>query len=162
MKSQSVTAENVRSLIVYDPETGAMSLISGLGRRTGTKDKYLRITIHGCTFPVHRLAWLYMTGEWPLHHIDHRDRDRRNNKWSNLRQATPAENSMNQVAHRDNTSGFKGVTSNPNSKANPWRAYIGRSGGKRYLGSFPTAEQAHEKYLEEATRRFGEYARGNK
>jgi hypothetical protein len=156
-----VTAGNIKSLVSYDPETGIMRRLSEQSKRTGTKDRYPRITIYGRVFAVHRLAWLYMTGEWPRHHIDHRDRDPWNNRWENLREATPSQNHMNRVAHRNNACGLKGVRRNPGSKKNPWRAQISEAGKAKHLGSFPTAEQAHAKYIEEATRLYGEFARGN-
>ena len=50
---------------------------------------------------AHRLAWFYCYGKFPDFTIDHLDNDKTNNRISNLRDATNADNSQNkpQSAH---------------------------------------------------------------
>jgi len=61
------------------------------------------------TFLAHRLAWLYMTGEWPEKHIDHINGEATDNRFVNLRDVAHEENSKNLKIRYDNTSGFTGV-----------------------------------------------------
>lgn len=87
--------------------------------------------------------------------IDHIDCDGLNNRRRNLRQATRAQNCMNQRTRSDNKSGFKGVQKR-NSK---WEARIWVSGKVERLGQFETAEDAHAAYCAAASRRHGKFAR---
>lgn len=60
-------------------------------------------------YRAHRVAWLYMTGEWPPGEIDHINGDKQDNRFSNLRICTHQQNNHNQAIRRNNTSGVKGV-----------------------------------------------------
>jgi hypothetical protein len=93
-----LTAERLRELLDYDPETGVFTrrITTGRNRRWKAGDKvsgrpsattgYLGIGIGKRRYAAHRLAWLWMTGEWPKNLMDHRDCDRTNNRWVNLRE----------------------------------------------------------------------------
>lgn len=98
----------LKSILDYEPETGIFrwkivkrgwrgKTIAFPGDRAGhiERDGYWRISIDGKFYLMHRLAWLWMTGDWPEIVIDHKDRDKGNNKWANLRDATYSENSRN-------------------------------------------------------------------
>jgi hypothetical protein len=106
---------------------------------------------------AHRLAWLYMTNEWPLCNIDHKDGDKTNNKWANLRLASVSQNAANKKRPATNTSGFKGVYWAP--KSQKWAAQIEVNGHSIYLGLFATREGAHAIYCKAATEYFGGFAR---
>lgn len=90
--------------------------------------------------------------------VDHVDGNGLNNQRANLRFATRGQNRANAPAPRSNRSGFKGVAVYP-GKPNPYRAFACVSGKTVYLGSFPTPELAHVRYLEEARRIYGAFAR---
>ena len=93
---------------------------------------------------AHRLAFLHVTGGWPPHHIDHRDGDPANNRWTNLRPATNAENMQNRHSvSSNNKSGRLGVS--PNGYG--WMSQIRLNGKVRHLGTFATVEDAHLAYL---------------
>ena len=96
-----------------------------------------------------------MTGEWGRPAIDHRDGNSTNNRWSNLRRATPSQNNANRRRPRHNTSGYKGVY----FRWGFWRACIKRNGRRIYLGVFATPEEAHAAYVAAARKLFGEFAR---
>jgi hypothetical protein len=106
---------------------------------------------------AHRLAYLYMTGEWPPAGIDHRDTNRSNNRWNNLRAATQLQNSTNSSIRIDNTSGYKGVYWHIGARK--WRAQIVSKGKIHLLGYFSTPQAAHRAYCEAAIRLHGEFAR---
>jgi hypothetical protein len=154
-----ITAERLRSLLSYNPETGIFTWRVRRGRiLAGTvtggigSHGYVEIRVDYRLYLAHRLAWLYMTGEWPKETIDHRDLDRTNNRWRNLREATFGQNNTNRRAR--GAQGLKGVTKNR-------RAYVAQiqvAGRNRYLGSFATPEAAHAAYVA-ASSAHGEFAR---
>jgi hypothetical protein len=117
-----LTAEYVRSILRYEPSTGKFywrhrdSLTKSLnardaGRKAGYptgKNKW-GIQIDGRPYLAHRIAWLYMTGQWPTNILDHKDQNGKNNRWNNLREADHTQNSRNRKRDVRNKSGRKGV-----------------------------------------------------
>lgn len=146
-----INHEDLKFWIIYDPETGQFTWRRGprRGRRAGTKPTatrlYRRVMVEGVEYLEHVLAWFYMTGSWPEGEVDHRNRDKLDNRWSNLRDVTPQINAQNKGHYRNNTSGFKGVTYCPRNGR--WSAKIKRNGRQFWLGYHPSAESAHEAYL---------------
>ncbi len=131
-----------------------------VGQRAGTykhHKKYVLIEILGTCYQAHRLAWFYMTGQWPKDQIDHINMDRCDNRFVNLREATNGQNAVNKK--HANRTGFKGVKHCAWLKENPFMAQIRRDNKIAYLGCFPTAEEAHEAYKKAAIEIHGEYAR---
>lgn len=146
--------EFLKSRLEYDKETGLFIRIKnvsgnkgGVGNVAGNigDEGYIVINFRGKKKKAHRLAWLYMTGEWPEKDVDHMNGDRADNRWINLRAADDSINAQNQrKASSNNKSGYLGVS----QKGNRFKASI-RSEGKRiYLGLFDTAIIAHEAYVE--------------
>lgn len=131
--------------IGYDPITGIIFRRSS-GRIIGYEngDGYLVIVYKNKKYRAHRLIWFHQTGKWPDCQIDHRDGNKSNNQWSNLRQATLAENSRNCAIRKDNTSGFKGVAFH--KLTGKWQAYIRVNGRRIHLGNHTTKEQAADAY----------------
>ncbi|PSH64745.1 hypothetical protein CU103_12440 [Phyllobacterium sophorae] len=106
---------------------------------------YISISVNGRPYRAHRLAWLFVTGEWPEDDIDHKNGIRDDNSWSNLRPATRAENQQNRTKRVDNKSGYIGVTwYKPTGK---WNAQIKVGGKKKSLGLHDHPEPAYEAYL---------------
>jgi hypothetical protein len=160
----SLTQERLKHLLEYDPEDGVFTRrvacrpCCRAGDEAGYMHKgYRRVTIDGSAYLVHRLAFLWMTGEWPTGHVDHRDGNKLNNKWSNLRPATWTQNQGNKPVRLDSTSGLKGVAWRP--RIQKWVAYIGSNKQRVHLGVFTSKEDAHDAYVKAAQIRFGEYAR---
>lgn len=89
--------------------------------------------------------------------VDHENRDGLDCRRSNLRPATPSENSMNTAVRRDNKSGFKGV--GWHSKQKKWIASIRVNYKLIHLGSFDSPEEAAKAREEAARRLHGEFAR---
>lgn len=160
-----LTAAGLRELFEYDPTTGVFTRLvyrspnAKPGDIAGTpgKDGYVQIQIDGKLYKAHRLAWLYVKGEWPPHGVDHRDTIKSNNAWINLRAATPAQNAGNCGPRTSNTSGYKGVCRI--KKNGKWMAQIQIGGRFNFLGYFETAEQAHAAYCVAAELHFGEFSR---
>lgn len=98
-----------------------------------------------------------MTGKWPTHEIDHKDNDRANNKWLNLREATRNQNQANITLTKRNSTGVKGVYWH--SKNQCYVASIKPNGRNIYLGSFRELDAAAKAYKIAADIYFGEFAR---
>lgn len=158
----ALTADRLREVIHYDPVTGIFTWNIPSGRRVKAGDRagsfnkslgYRVIAIDCERHYEHRLAWLYMTGEWPLKDLDHKNTHKDQNNWDNLREATMAQNIANIGQWRHNTSGLKGAYFH--RQAQRWYSTI----GGEYLGLFDTKEEAHAAYAVAAARKFGEFAR---
>lgn len=100
---------------------------------------------------MHRL----ITGAPAARFVDHADSDGLNNRRSNLRVCTPAENQRNQRTHRTNRLGLKGVW----QASNGYRASLKTEGRTYHFGPYPTPEEAHAAYCQAAVEHFGEFAR---
>lgn len=168
MSTLPVNPERLREIFDYDPETGILlwkrrdDVSAKLNSRCVGKiagdapgPDYIQIGIGGRKYLAHRIIWAMMTGNWPKNYIDHVDRNKSNNRWANLREATKAQNGANRGVPVNNTSGFKGVTFNKH--VGKWQAQL----GKQYLGCFDSAVDAHEKYLGALRARFAEFARSS-
>ncbi|HBA3774519.1 TPA: HNH endonuclease [Escherichia coli] len=130
----------------YNKETGIftwkkkLSARGAVGKVAGTISYgYNAINIDGVRYFAHRLAWLYVYGEWPKQEIDHIDRNRRNNAISNLRDVSRVVNALN-VGPRNSNAGIKGVTFC--QARNQWQAQINVSGKNITLGRFNTIDEA--------------------
>ena len=119
------------------------------------KDGYLRVHIDGKTYKQHRLAWYYMTGEWPPEQIDHVDTVVKNNRWSNLRLATQTQNQCNRGARKNTASGLKGVSWN--KKLSRWQVSIGLNNKLLFVGLFDDKHEAHAAYCHAAQERHGAF-----
>jgi hypothetical protein len=153
----------LKNILRYEPETGKFIWIYSLHRtRIGTeagsymRDGYKRIKIGNKGYVASRLAWLYMTGEWPKHDIDHKDTDKKNDKWENLREATDAEQARNRNVKRNNVSGYKGVRQATSGR---YEAAIKLNGKYKYLGMYDTPEEAADAYADAAVEAYDEFAR---
>lgn len=160
--------EYLKSILDYDPETGAFTWkhrpngprhwnTKYAGTRAGSLEPvsgYERISINDRIFKAHRLAWVWMTGDSPDEEIDHINGDRLDNRWANLRLATHGQNQAN--CKTWNKFGLKGVT----KCGNRFLAKITKNHEYHYLGLFATPEEAHAAYMKAAREMHGEFARG--
>jgi hypothetical protein len=108
-------------------------------------------------FDIHRLVAIAFLNVRPGQLIDHINGDGLDNRLSNLRICTVAQNAHNSRRSLNNTSGFKGVYYRKDEKK--WQAQIHVSGHKIPLGRFGTPEAAYAAYCEAAKKYFGEFAR---
>lgn len=91
--------------------------------------------------------------------VDHVNGDTLDNRRSNLRLASHAQNMRNACLRSDNTSGTKGVRLFRGGRK--WVATITCNGKNKHLGYFDTKEQAAEAYNKAALQLFGAFARLN-
>lgn len=106
---------------------------------------------------AHRLAFLYMTGSWPVNRVDHKDCNPLNNAFINLRQATASQNAANRGVDKRNTSGYKGVSFY--KPLGRWVAHIRHNYRLKSLGYFDTKEEAAEAYKKAAEAAFGDFSK---
>jgi len=159
-----ITAERLRELLSYAPETGEFTWLRNRGAAiaggpAGVLNAlgYRVIRIDRRLYLAHRLAWLYVHGSWPDSGIDHANCERADNRIANLRQSTQQQNVRNSRRRIDNSTGHKGVF---------WRKNRGKfvatlkSGGRTvWLGTFSDKRQAAAAYAAAAQSHFGEFAR---
>jgi hypothetical protein len=146
-----MTAEDLRKVLEYNPISGIFVWIKKiskkivLGSRAGTISDagYRIISIEGKKYREHRLAYLYMTGHWPERDIDHKDRNRANNKWNNLRNASRSQNGINSMRSNESIYG-RGVY----LKDGRFVSHCRVDGEYHHIGSFDTAEAAKVAYEE--------------
>lgn len=146
----------------YNAETGHFTrLVSNQGARAGSiagavgERGYIRIRVDGRLYYAHRLAWLYVHGEWPNEDIDHINCNPTDNRISNLRLCTRPQNGANRTANKNNALGIKGVK----VVGKKFRAEISYGSKTTHLGYFSDAETAREAYRKAATELFGQFAR---
>lgn len=163
-----LTQARLKSLLNYEPATGVFTWL--VWRPNGVKvgseagaihqSGYRRIKLDGRAYAASRLAWLYMTGVWPEASVDHRDTNRLNDAWSNLRAATHAENMRNTSVQKGKAVPLKGVhLKRDAARVKPWGAVIRVGGVLKHLGYFRHAEEAHAAYAQAAHANFGQFAR---
>jgi hypothetical protein len=159
-----ITYDEVKTHLTYIPETGKFYWNKTRGRcclageEAGTLHRlgYVRIGLLGKYYSAHRLAWLYVTGSWPVNDLDHINRCRSDNRWCNLREATRQENCFNSPVRKNNSTGFKGVV------PTRYGTFIAKTvvrGKTVHLGSFKTPKQAHAAYVEYIEKHHGQFAR---
>jgi hypothetical protein len=161
-----LTLERLKSEFSYDPETGVWTRTArsknGKGvacARAGRHHKsgYREIKIDGIRHKEHRLAFLWMTGEFPANDVDHCNLNKCDNRWVNLRQATRSQNMANKARGATNSSGLKGVSWFKRTKK--WWAQIKVDGRGKSLGLYDCPAAAHFAYVVASRKAFGDFSR---
>lgn len=159
-----ITSAELKSIVHYDPDTGVFTAVvnrskAKAGRPVGTllSNGYLHIQIRGKFYKGHRLAWFYMMGEWPAEQVDHINGCRSDNRWSNLRPCSNAQNSLNRRKYRNNSSSVTGVYWIKRSQR--WAASIDIRGTRVSLGNFNVLADAATARRDAEKKYFGEFAR---
>lgn len=151
---RTLNAERLRELLHYDPDTGVFTrriktaLSSRMGEIVGSVNQrgYLVTSIDHRLYRLHRLAWLYVHGLWPVAEIDHIDGNPKNNRIANLRDVSRPVNTQNmRRPTKRNTAGFLGVSWKKRQQR--WVAQISVFGKTRFIGYFDSADAAHAAYL---------------
>lgn len=171
MTRPALTQDIVRQLFLYEPETGRLCWrerpleafpdaasahrwnSQNAGKEAGhiRRSGYRYVTVFAHPFPAHRVIWLHVSGEWPLH-IDHQDGVRDNNRLANLRDVTPSVNHKNVRRKSTNTSGVVGVCWNKERKR--WHAVIRVDYRQITLGYFDNKDEA-ARHRREAEVKYG-------
>lgn len=134
--------EELKSLLTYDPITGdfiwlvkpATWIVVGSKAGHVAANGYIQIRLKGKLYYAHRLAFLYMTGMFPLMQVDHINGDTSDTRWHNLREVTSTQNNRNSAISKNNTSGVLGVIWE--KRRQKWRAVITVNRVNIFLGYF--------------------------
>ena len=145
----------MREAFAYDPQTGILTWAKAPAKRvkagaaagTITRDGYVNVTFHRRPYRAHRIAWMLSTGNWPTGEIDHIDGNRTNNRLANLRDVSRKTNAQNRrFARKNSKSGLIGATWSEERKN--WSASIMLNGKLKRVGTFNSAQEAHEAYVD--------------
>lgn len=160
MATTDLSAARAREVLDYDPLTGVFTRKVRLAQRHQVGDRadfivssgqlkgYRRVSVDGKRYLAHRVAWLFVHGDWPAKLIDHINGQKSDNRIDNLRQADHKLNNENQRGPRaDGSSGYLGV--HWSTQASKWRARLVTNGRSIHVGLFDSAEDAHAAYLAE-------------
>lgn len=168
-----LTQQRLQELLNYDPDTGEFRWKSGYDCVTSARGPRNRwagqlagvICVHGYRlisvdnerFRASRLAWFYMTGEWPPVDIDHVNGKRSDDRWQNLRVASESENMRNSKRYANNTSGTRGVSWN--KRRGKWHARVRVDNKVHHCGYFVKLEDAKAARDRKAAMLHGAFAR---
>lgn len=167
IEKKRVTAERLKEMFLYDFDLGIFTRLTDtkrskagdmVGNLSGAG--YQQFSIDGRMYQSHRLAWLYVYGEYPSLDIDHINGIKTDNRIANLRLATESQNGFNVGIRSDNKSGFKGV--HKDSKSGKWVAEAKIHGKKFRLGRFGDAEDAANAYKVFASKAHGDFYSGDR
>lgn len=149
-----LTQKRVKELFDYNPDIGVLfrkvtasnNAKAGdeAGWSTSPRDGniYRAVSIDRKTYYVHRVIWLYMTGEFPDCVIDHINGNGRDNRFKNLRSVTEVENMQNNRKRVDNKSGHTGVSWYKRDEK--WEVRIKVGNKYKFIGRFKLKKDAIE------------------
>lgn len=162
-KQAVLTAEMLRDALTYDAETGVFTWKNHSGSKMkqgdvagsiSHKKGYRIIRVHYHRYLAHRLAWLYVYGEWPAGEIDHINGNTGDNSIGNLRTVTRQQNCWNKTAPTQGKSGLRHIR----LKGKKFQVMFARGVERIYHKSFPTLEAALKARDEVALRLRGGFA----
>lgn len=156
--------ERIAEYLEYDANTGKFTWLKNrkghtkAGMEAGANHGrgYIVIALDGAQYLAHRLAWAIYYGAIPENmQIDHINGNRSDNRISNLRLASHAENCRNSKVRKHSKSGIKGVK----KRGNKWHVRISVNRKEKWIGSYDTAEEANFAHQKAANELFGPFAK---
>lgn len=166
-----ITQSQLKKLLHYNPETGVFTWLERdnnkrfnalcAGNIVGAicPNGYLITSINNKSIRLHKLAFLYMEGRIPRY-VDHKNRNKSDNSWDNLRECTASESAHNTGLKPNNKSGFKGVRWN--KQCGKWQAVVKLDYKQHHVGLFATPKEAALAYDAKAIELHGCFAQTNK
>lgn len=157
-----ITQEKLKSIFFYNSETGIFTRKVKRGKwpagevcGTINGGGYVYISINGVKYQAHRLAWLYMYGQFPSLGLDHINCLKTDNRICNLRESNQSMNSLNVPVKKNSSTGLKGAFYIKSKRMFGSKA---RVNGKSFnLGYFRTKELAHDAYVNFANKHHGDF-----
>ncbi len=146
-----LTQERLKELLILDEDTGIFTRRTtigkgGFGCQEGdtcgglSTNGYIRISVNNKYYPRSHLVWLYITGSLPTKTIDHINRNRQDDRPTNLREVDNIDNYKNMKLFNTNKSGHVGVSWH--KKGQKWMAVIMVNYKQQYLGLFNSIQEA--------------------
>lgn len=136
-----LTEQRLKELLHYDIVSGVFTRkisrrSDRIGKTAGSPNEFghMQIRLDGILYMAHRLAFLYVNGEWPTTNIDHINGNPGDNSFTNLRLATPKENQENVGLRVDNSSGYRGISWNVRERK--WVARVQHHKVRFLIGKF--------------------------
>ena len=151
--------EFLLEMFEYEPETGVLKhkvyknsqVQAGDIAGSLKSDGYLDVTVEGRKYYATRIIWMMMTGQDPGDlYVDHKDRDRSNNRWNNLRLATRPQQMWNRR--------MPGKGYCFDSQRNKWIVRVLVNGKRLWGGRHDTEELAIEAAQKLRAAHHGEFA----
>lgn len=158
-----MTQHELKLILDYNPDTGIFTwklwrggnaIAGSVAGHVDTRG-HVQICINGKMYAAHRLAFLYMTGKFPDQLTDHVNCKKTDNRWNNLRPATPSQNCHNARRYKNNTSGFKGVSFHHGK----WNGRVKKNGITHDCGHHQSPEKANQAVISKRNELHGVYAR---
>ena len=153
--------EYLKEALAYNPETGLFTWkrrpihhfssecrqvafnTARASKTAGTETRnYVTLSLVGENWKAHRVAFFFVTGKEPICEVDHINRNKKDNRFCNLREAARTINRFNCNPSIRNRSGTVGV--HWDKGCCKWAAKIKRSGKAKHLGVFDKLEDAIE------------------
>ena len=166
-KEQALTADCLREMLSYDPETGDFVWLLDRGPKisagelagnTSHAAGYRTIRVNYHKYLAHRLAWLYVYGEWPKDEVDHINGETDDNRLCNLRLATRQQQLWNSAPRSNNKFGMRNIR----PKGKKFHVHFSRKNKRIYHKSQPTLEAALIDRDRVAAMLHGEYSSANR
>lgn len=137
---EQLAQKRLQELFTYEANTGIFIRKSTGKSAANIHNGYVRVGIENKEYRAHRLAWLYMTGVMPKGIVDHKNHNKSDNRWDNLREVTHHENCKNMPQYVNNSSGSTGIYFHKRDKR--WIAFVYVNGKKKHLGCFKDKSNA--------------------
>lgn len=146
-------ADLLRDRLSYDPTSGCLTWRHAPSRHERgnrrwagveathiSKRGYLQVRIDGKLYQAQRVIWKMVTGSDPVNEIDHRARNRTNNKWDNLREADRSQQLHNKSYKRRTSQLPRNIYRDP--RTHKFQVYVNRGGRRLSRGGLPSLEDA--------------------
>lgn len=147
-----LTQERLMELFIYCKDSGHLYVAKnrkGSSKKVGSiagsvaNNGYIELDIDARRYTVHRLAFLYVNGNFPISVVDHINGDKADNRWCNLIECSQGDNLQNiHKVKSTSTTGYTGVY----TYKDRFRAKINVNGKQIHIGEFVTAEDASIAY----------------
>ena len=156
MKKTLPTEARLKEVLKYSAETGLFTwvrptsfrVIKGATAGTIAAIGYRYIGVDGVICLAHRMAFVFMTGEWPVNYVDHINGDRLDNRWANLRDVSQAVNCQNRRnPTKSSLTKIIGVHGKSVNSTKPFTSAIHINRKKIHLGCFDTQQEASAAYV---------------